>query len=198
MSPRVRIILASRSPRRKDLLRVLVPRFTIRAAHLDETPGKGERPESLVLRLARAKALAVAEAAGSGGDAVVIGADTIVVAGDRILGKPEDDRQARRMLRLLSGTSHRVITGVAAICGAEGKLVSGRRVTRVHFRKLSDAEIDAYVASGEPRDAAGAYQIQGGAARFVSRIEGSYSNVVGFPLDLVARLLARARSAGGR
>ncbi|MBI3449793.1 MAG: septum formation protein Maf [Acidobacteria bacterium] len=189
------MILASRSPRRKDLLRVIVSRFAVRPAHVDETPLPHETPESLATRLAKDKALAIARALNPGlarSRAVVIGSDTIVALGDLVLGKPGDDSEARRMLRLLSGRTHRVVTGVAVWSGAERKVRAGRRVTRVVFRKLSAAEIRDYVATGEPADAAGAYQIQGGAARFVLRVDGSYSNVVGLPLDLTARLLARS------
>ena len=174
---------------------MIAPRFAIRPAHLPETPLPGESPESLATRLAKEKALAVAGALRPGlsrSRAVVIGSDTIVALGSRVLGKPKDIAEARRMLRLLSGRTHRVVTGVAAWSGRDGKLRAGRRVTRVVFRAITAAEIRDYVATGEPADAAGAYQIQGGAARFVLRIEGSYSNVVGLPLDLVARLLARS------
>ncbi len=164
-------------------------------------PGDGETPEIFAVRLARQKAIAVAEGWLDRGrrrqaaerSALVIGADTVVALRHLILGKPGDAADARRMLGLLSGRRHRVVTGVAVLRRDDGRIFSGRSVTQVFFRRLSRREIAAYVAIGEPMDAAGAYQIQGRASVFIPRIEGSYTNVVGFPLDLVARLLARAR-----
>ena len=126
---------------------------------------------------------------------LVIGADTIVALGNRILGKPRDETEAREMLALLSGRRHRVVTAVAVWRGMDQRVFAARAVTQVVFRKLTRAEVLAYVATGEPMDAAGAYQIQGGAAAFIRRVQGSYTNVVGFPLGLVARLLGRARRA---
>jgi septum formation protein len=196
------LILASRSPRRRQLLRLIEPRFLVRPARIPEIPGDGETPERFALRMARQKAIAVADGwihrgrrhRAAGVSAIVIGADTVVALRDLILGKPGDAADARRMLQLLSGRRHRVVTGVAVRRGDDGRIFSGRSVTQVTFRPLSRREIAAYVATKEPMDAAGAYQIQGRASIFIPRIEGSYTNVVGFPLDLVARLLARATS----
>jgi len=195
------LILASRSPRRRRLLRLIEPRFLVVPARIPEMPGDGETPEIFAVRLARQKAIAVAEGWLDRGrrrqaaerSALVIGADTVVALRHLILGKPGDAADARRMLGLLSGRRHRVVTGVAVLRRDDGRIFSGRSVTQVFFRRLSRREIAAYVAIGEPMDAAGAYQIQGRASVFIPRIEGSYTNVVGFPLDLVARLLARAR-----
>jgi septum formation protein len=199
------LILASRSPRRRQLLRLIEPRFLVRPARIPEIPRAGEAPEDFALRMAREKAIAVAAGpidrsrrARSGWEkALVIGADTVVALRDRILGRPEDEADARRMLALLSGKRHRVVTGVAVRRGADGRIFAGMSVTQVTFRPLSRREIAAYVATREPMDAAGAYQIQGRAASFVPRIEGSYTNVVGFPLDLVARLIGRATHSPG-
>jgi septum formation protein len=195
------IILASRSPRRRHLLRLLGVTFSIRPARIPEVPLRGEKPEAHAMRLASEKALAVARrlASRSKGAAVIIGADTVVALGDRIFGKPRDGNDARRMLRALSGRTHRVITGISVWSGASGgRIVTDRSVTRVTFAPLSRSEIARYVATGEPMDAAGAYQIQGLAEAFIPAIEGSYSNVVGLPLYLVARLLELAGRSPAR
>ena len=191
------VLLASRSPRRRQLLRLLEPRFRRSTARIPETPRAGESPEACATRLARAKAVAVAARlnGSSRRRTIVLGADTIVAVGNRILGKPRDGKEARAMLASLSGKRHRVVTAVAVWRGPDKKVFAARAVTHVRFRRLTLAEIAAYVATREPMDAAGAYQIQGGAASFIRRIQGSYTNVVGFPLGLVARLLARARRA---
>jgi len=183
MSRRKRtLVLASGSPRRVELLRRAGIRCLVRPARVDETRLKGEKPAAYVLRLARAKA----EAARRPGERA-LGADTVVVIGSRILGKPGDAADAARMLRLLSGRSHRVLTG---ICLAGPRRSRAEVVeTRVWCRRLSRAEIAAYVASGEPFDKAGAYAIQGLASKFVERIEGCYSNVVGLPIERVYRML---------
>jgi len=188
------LVLASRSPRRRALLRLIDSRFVVRPARTPEIPLPGEAPERCAVRLAREKALAAFEALSPAERrrAIVIGADTIVAAGGRMLGKPADAADAKRMLRLLSGRRHRVVTGMAVLRGADGKVFPGRSVTQVVFRPLTDREIADYVRTREPMDAAGAYRIQGRAALFIPRIEGSYSNVVGFPVDLAARLIARA------
>lgn len=196
------LILASRSPRRRSLLKMIEPRFAVRPADLPEVPRAGEKPEAFAIRIAREKARAAANDLESRGrmtgrarrNILIIGADTVVALGDLILGKPDDLAGARRMLRLLSGKRHRVVTGVAVWRGSDQRIIAGRSVTQVVFRSLTPREIAAYVASGEPMDAAGAYRIQGRASAFIPRIEGSYSNVVGFPIDLVARLLERARA----
>jgi septum formation protein len=161
--------------------------FAVRPVEIDEQPLDGEPPERYVLRLAREKAAAAA-AAGRGPDEVVLAADTSVVIDGRILGKPEGDDDARRMLRLLSGREHEVLTGVAI--RRNGREQTAVASSRVLFRPLTAVEIDWYVASGEPRDKAGGYAVQGLASRFVEGIQGSYSNVVGLPISLVYQLLS--------
>ena len=179
-------MLASRSPRRADLLRSAGYRFTVRPSSTAEKARAGEAPAAVVTRLAMEKAVDVARRRRVG---LVLGADTIVVVGGEILGKPADDGEARRMLRHLSGRAHRVVTGVA-LCEAGGRLIdSASASTTVVFNRLSRAEIDWYVATGDPVDKAGAYGIQGGAALFVRGIRGSYSNVVGLPLEVVYSML---------
>jgi nucleoside triphosphate pyrophosphatase len=178
------LVLASASPRRRELLAAAGIRFEVLPVDIDETPADGESPDDHVKRLAREKAgAAFAERP----DTVVLGADTVVVAGGAILGKPRDAEDAARMLRALAGRAHQVLTGVA-VTGRRGTVVEVAR-TRVWFHPLSDGEIADYVASGEPHDKAGAYAIQGLASKFVERIDGSYSNVVGLPVALVYRLL---------
>lgn len=158
----------------------------MRPAHIPEDPRPGEGPIAYVVRLAREKAEAVfRELADSG--ATVLGADTTVTVDNLILGKPEDAADAARMLRLLSGRTHRVITGVAVATAAGTEVAA--EVTAVRFLTLSDDEIAGYVATGEPLDKAGAYAIQGRAARWIPRVEGCYFNVVGLPLALVTTLL---------
>jgi septum formation protein len=188
------LILASASPRRRELLTQAGFSFEVQAAHIAEDPLAGEEPIAYVTRLAREKAQAVWEqfargpAAGDSlDDLAILGADTTVTLDSQILGKPADAGDAARMLRLLSGRSHRVITGVA-LATAQGVEVAAE-VTGVRFLTLSDVEIEAYVATGEPMDKAGAYAIQGRAARWIPRIEGCYFNVVGLPLALVSALL---------
>lgn len=185
MSPRPELVLASASPRRIELLAQLgVTPDRIDPADIDETPLKGETPPRLAERLARAKAQAVAARAP---DAVVLAADTVVAVGRRLLEKAADEAEAVRFLRLLSGRNHRVFTGVAL---ARGHRVSTRVVeTRVSFKPLSDAEIAAYVATGDWRGKAGAYGIQGPAGAFVRRIVGSHPAVMGLPLYETANLL---------
>jgi septum formation protein len=178
------LVLASASPRRRELLAAAGITFEVLPVEVDETPASGETPAAHVQRLAREKA-----AAGLAlrPEAVVLGADTIVVAATQILGKPRDAEDAARMLRLLSGRAHEVLTGVA-LASARGTAVEMAR-TQVWFGALSEDEIADYIASGEPRDKAGAYAVQGLASRFVVRIDGSYSNIVGLPVALVYRLL---------
>jgi septum formation protein len=182
----VRLVLASASPRRADLLRSAGFEFQIEPVEVDEQPHDGEDPAVMVERLASEKA---ALAAMRFQDAVVLGADTVVVVEGVILGKPIDDQDAAGMLARLSGRSHEVLTGVAVQASGE-RLVAVER-TLVWFLALSAAEIAWYVASREPRDKAGAYAVQGLASRFVTRIEGSYSNVVGLPVARVYELLNR-------
>jgi septum formation protein len=179
----LKLVLASRSPRRAELLSAAGFEFTVRAADVDETPRDGESPRAYVLRLAEEKARAVP---GCNGE-TVLAADTTVVLGNEIMGKPTDTADAVRMLRALAGQRHEVIT---AICLKRGeRLVVDVSSTAVWFAPLSDTEIAEYVASGEPMDKAGAYGIQGLASRFIERIDGSYTNVVGLPVALTYRHL---------
>jgi septum formation protein len=180
----LRLILASSSARRAELLRAAGIAFEIVPAEIDERPLAGETPAAHVERLAREKAGAVAP---QHPRAEILAADTTVVIDGLMLGKPADDTEARAMLTRLSGRTHEVLTGVALI--RDGHLASAVDTTSVRFVPMSDADIDWYVASGEPWGKAGAYGIQGLASRFVDRIEGSYSNVVGLPMALVWRLL---------
>jgi septum formation protein len=183
------LILASASPRRADLLRAAGIEFELEAAEIDEDPLPGESPDQYVLRVARDKAEAVA-CRKSGN--LVLAADTTVVVGGSILGKPADDGEARAMLQRLSGREHLVMTGVVLRNGRREFAAVER--TRVRFLPLDAEEIDRYIASGEPHDKAGAYAIQGGASRFIDQLDGSYTNVVGLPIGRVCSLL---REAGG-
>lgn len=191
------LILASASPRRRELLTQAGLSFEVHPAHIPEDPLPDEDPIAYVTRLAREKAevvfkkLSGEDGTHGGPNALaVLGADTTVTLDGQILGKPADAADAVRMLRLLSGRSHRVVTGVA-LATAHGIEVAAE-VTGVQFLTLSQEEIEAYVATGEPMDKAGAYAIQGTASRWISRIEGSYSNVVGLPVALVYRLLCES------
>jgi nucleoside triphosphate pyrophosphatase len=178
------LILASQSPRRSELLATAGFQFIVRSRPVEEIRASGESPVEYVRRLARAKAEAACDAHGST-EEIVLGADTVVVLGDRVLEKPVDADDAREMLRALSGRQHVVITGIC-LMRAE-RVIVDHESTRVHFVELTDGEIDAYVLSGEPMDKAGAYAIQGLASKFVDRIEGCYFNVMGLPLALVYR-----------
>ena len=188
----MRLILASASPRRAEILRDAGIGFETRVAMVDESRRPSELPDDYVRRLALAKAQAAMNAKDDG-DILYVGADTIVLAGDAILGKPESEEEARAMLWQLSGAVHEVRTGLAVL----RRPVSTERVvvetTRVHFAPLSEEDIDSYVATGEPFDKAGAYAIQGVAGRYVTRVEGCYFNVVGLPL---ARLWSLMRELG--
>jgi septum formation protein len=188
----VHLILASASPRRAELLRSAGYDFEIRAVDIDERSKPGEPPAEYVERLAREKALRALDGA-SGfsrtGDLVVLGADTAVVVGETILGKPHDAEDAARMLRRLSGRSHQVMTGVCLQTAQRS--VSHVEISNVTFAPLTEDQIAWYVASGEGVDKAGAYAIQGLASRFIPRIEGSYSNVVGLPIAVVSDLLSQ-------
>ncbi|KAA6187268.1 septum formation inhibitor Maf [Thiohalocapsa marina] len=181
----VALYLASRSPRRRELLQQLGLAHGLLPADVDESPLPGESAEAFVIRIALEKARAGRQVAPS--PLPVLGADTAVVCDGRILGKPADAADAAAMLALLSGRAHRVLTGVAVLGQREQTVLSE---TRVQFRQIAPAEADAYWASGEPRDKAGAYAIQGRGALFVERISGSYTGVVGLPLFETARLLA--------
>lgn len=179
-----RLILASASPRRRELLETAGWVIEVEAAHIDESLLPGEQAEPYVSRLAREKARAIARRH-AGEAALVLGADTTVVHRGEILGKPGSRDEALSMLRTLSGTSHLVHTGVC-LAHAEGHFERcAVDTTQVWFAPLSEAEIDTYIESGEPFDKAGAYAIQGRAGQFIPRIEGSWSNVVGLPLHLV-------------
>lgn len=182
------LILASRSPRRAELLAAAGISFEVLAADIDETPRDGEIPAAYVERLAIEKALAVLALRPS---ARVLGADTTVAIDGLILGKPADTSEASDMLRLLRGRAHDVFTGVA-VASASG-LQSAVAHTRVWFRWMTDEDISWYVASGQPMDKAGAYGIQGLASRFIDRIEGSYTNVVGLPVALVSSILSQEK-----
>ncbi len=183
------LVLGSASPRRRELLTQAGYTFTVHPAHVPEDPLPGEAPIAYVTRLAREKAQAVFTelAPRTPGKLQVLGADTTVTLDNQILAKPEDPADAARMLRLLSGRSHHVITGVAVVTPQAAEVAA--EVTAVRFLTLTDAEIEAYVATGEPMDKAGAYAIQGRAARWIPRIEGCYFNVVGLPLALVTAML---------
>lgn len=181
------IVLASASPRRRELLGVRLAGddahdLVIRPADVDETPIAGESPEALVARLAAMKAAAIE----CGADDLVVAADTVVAVDDEILGKPDDEAHAARMLARLSGTTHRVITGVHLLRGDDARHAVDS--TQITFRPLHADEISAYVATGEPMDKAGSFAIQGLAADFVTGIDGSHDNVVGLPVDVVVRL----------
>ena len=182
----MRLILASASPRRAELLTNAGFTFDVQPADVDETPLRDEPPAGYALRVARDKARLIQAATPEAGS-LILAADTVVVARDRILGKPADAAESRAMLKLLSGEVHEVHTGVVILGdGAESAEVV---TSRVRFVRLSDREIEWYVASGEPEGKAGAYAIQGRAARFIDWIEGSWSNIVGLPVAAVYRLL---------
>lgn len=183
----MRFLLASASPRRAELLQSAGFEFDVRPANVDESVQPGEAPEAYALRVATDKARAmVGEAAGR----IVLAADTVVVIEGQILGKPADAADAARMLGLLSGRRHQVLTAVV-LATAEGEMATGVEQTAVEVMHLSPDEIASYVATGEPMDKAGAYAVQGLASRWVTRIDGSYSGVVGLPVALVHRLASR-------
>jgi septum formation protein len=211
----VRLILASASPRRAELLRAAGYEFDVHAVEIDESPKVGESPVEYVERLAQEKsARALAELLRAGpaeagphvrsrldmasgfsrtADAMILGADTAVVIGGEILGKPHDVEDAARMLRLLSGRTHQVMTGVCV--GAADRSISHVEISAVTFAPLTEDQIAWYVSSGEGRDKAGGYAIQGLASRFIPRIEGSYSNIVGLPIAVVDDLILRLTTA---
>ncbi|MBE5781443.1 MAG: septum formation protein Maf [Clostridiales bacterium] len=182
-----RIVLASASPRRREYLSLLGYDYTCMAADVDESGVRAESPAALSMALAALKARAVAKEAGE--NTIVIGADTIVVLCDAVLGKPKDDADAHRMLKMLSGKAHEVYTGLCVIDTLTGTEVRDYRCTKVHMQEISDEERTAYVASGESRDKAGAYAIQGGASKFITHIEGCYFNVLGLPINALYEIL---------
>ena len=177
------LILASQSPRRRELLGLFHIPFTVRVADIDETMDPQKSPYDEVARVSLQKALAVARDA----DDVVIAADTIVVCQGQVLGKPTDEADAYRMLRLLSGRDHQVMTGMAVLRGQQQ--IVRTEVTDIHFRELSDREIEAYIRTGEPMDKAGSYGIQGGAALFAEKLVGDYYNVMGLPVCRLGQIL---------
>ncbi|SRR6266498_691539 len=184
-----KLMLASKSPRRAEILRAVGWEFEAVAADIDETRFASEDALSYVARLARAKAEAVA---GKLNEWLVLGADTVVLVDSRILGQPRDDEDARRMLQLLNGRWHEVLTGVALVRSGQAlQVVVDHEITRVRFAEMSADEIDGYVSSGEPMGKAGAYAIQGRAALFIEEIQGDYFNVVGLPIRLVYEMSRR-------
>ena len=181
----MQLILASASPRRKALLSLFGIPFTIRAADIDETMDPEKPPFDEVARVSRSKALAVSRENSD----IVIAADTIVVCQGKVLGKPHSEGEAAAMLRLLSGRDHQVMTGCTILYG--DRVETFTEVTSLHFRSLSEKEIQKYVRSGEPMDKAGAYGIQGGAALFCEKLEGDYYNVMGLPVCRLYETLCR-------
>ncbi|HUS10686.1 MAG TPA: Maf family protein [Pyrinomonadaceae bacterium] len=187
---REKIVLASQSPRRAEILTTVGWQFEAIAANIDETRFPSEDAPTYVKRLAQIKAETVAKQIVSGG--LVLGADTVVVIDEEILGQPRDDDDARRMLSLLSGKWHQVVTGVALLRGSAAQQTSvGQQTTRVLFAKLSSEQIDWYVSTGEPKGKAGAYAIQGKGALLIEEIQGDYFNVVGLPVRLVFELMRK-------
>jgi septum formation protein len=183
--PAIRLVLASSSPRRRELLASTGVSFEVRSPDVDETPFEGEAPSAYVERIALAKVATVSLTA----DEVALAADTTVVAGDRLFGKPSGEADARRMLHALSGTTHDVHTAVAV--RHQDQVCHDVATTLVTFAPLADEDVQWYVRSGEPLDKAGAYALQGGGGLFVRAVDGSPTNVVGLPLTLVVELLDR-------
>ena len=181
----MQLILASQSPRRKELLGLFHIPFTVRVADIDETMDPGLSPCGGVAQISRKKADAVER----GPEDVVVAADTIVVCQGQVLGKPKDEEDALRMLRLLSGRDHQVMTGMTVLRGDAAETCT--EVTDIHFRPLSDREIRSYIATGEPLDKAGSYGIQGGAALFAEKMVGDYYNVMGLPVCRLYQILTR-------
>jgi len=187
----MKLILASSSPRRAEILANAGLPFSVLSSAVDESPHLGETPAALVQRLANAKAdLVTARAVGP---AIILAADTVVVLDDKIFGKPNSIEDARHMLRQLSGRTHSVLTGVALIRLPDGERRQFIESTLVHFRPITDGELSSFLATEEPYDKAGAYAIQGQAGRYIPRIEGCYFNVVGLPLS---RVLTELRALG--
>jgi nucleoside triphosphate pyrophosphatase len=187
-----KLILASRSPRRAEILSAVGWPYDVMAAGVDESVRADESPVEYVKRLAVTKAAAVATKLEDG---LVLGADTTVVIQNQILGQPVDDEDARRMLKMLSGRWHEVLTGVALIRSETAERVVDYETTRVRFAELTDHEIDWYIASHEPLDKAGAYGVQGKAALFVEEIQGDYFNIMGLPIRLIYELRRRLQNS---
>jgi septum formation protein len=185
-----KLVLASSSPRRAEILRATGWPFEIVAANIDESAREGEGVVEYVERLACEKAEAVAEARQAG---LVLGADTVVAVAGQVLGKPADEEDARRMLRLLSGRWHDVLSGVALVRAETNEVLVAHEQTRVRFAPLSDEEIEWYVSTGETTDKAGAYAVQGRASLFIEEIEGDYWNIVGLPIRLVYKLAQESK-----
>ena len=179
----MQLILASQSPRRKELLGLFRIPFQIRVADIDETMDPDRPAAEEVARVSRAKAMAIPRQPRD----VVVAADTIVVCGGQVLGKPKDKDDAYRMLRLLSGRDHQVMTGMTVLRGEQA--LTTTEITDIHFRQLTDREILGYIATGEPMDKAGSYGIQGGAALFAEKLHGDYYNVMGLPVCRLGQLL---------
>ena len=182
----MQLILASQSPRRKALMELFHIPFAVVVANIDETMDPAKSPAEEVARVSRMKAAATPH----GDDDVVVAADTIVVCDGKVLGKPADEADAYRMLKLLSGKDHQVMTGLTVLRGEKETVCT--EVTDIHFRELSDKEIHAYIRTGEPMDKAGAYGIQGGAALFVEKMVGDYYNVMGLPVCRLGQILKTA------
>lgn len=191
------LVLGSGSPRRRELLARAGIAFEVQAADIDERALPGEAPPALAARLAREKALAIARRVGAPPTRIVLGADTIVVVDDDVLGKPEDPDDAVRLLGRLVGRSHRVLTAVSIVASGGGAERAALVESRVSMRAASLEEIRRYVATGEPLDKAGAYAAQGEGRRFIERIEGSETNVIGLPMHETLALLREAWLDGG-
>lgn len=179
------LILASQSPRRRELLGLITKNFLVRAADIDESMDMSRPASEEVARVSRKKAMAVTREEGD----VVVAADTIVVCGGEILGKPKDEADAFRMLSMLSGRDHQVMTGMTVV--RDDEIHTCTEITDIHFRDLLPQEIQAYIATGEPMDKAGSYGIQGGAALFATKVQGDYYNVMGLPVCRLAMTLRK-------
>ncbi len=190
--PASSLVLASGSPRRRDLLSRLEVPFAVVPAEIEETAHPGEAPRALAERLAREKAEAVVAQLGRTPRCVVLGSDTIVVIGEEVLGKPRDPEHALALLRKLSGRTHLVMTGIAVVESDTGRARSRVVESRVTLRKADDAELRDYVATGESLDKAGAYALQGAGRRFIAGVEGSETNVIGLPLEETVAMLQDA------
>lgn len=186
MHPRSKLVLASQSPRRRELLKLLYGEFEVVSSQVSEVSKRNEAPEDVVQRLAKAKAEAVQALRPN---FTIIGADTVVVCAGQVLGKPDSEESARNMLIRLSGRTHEVLTGLCVLHERQCHL--GISKTEVQFSSLSDREIEDYLKTGEPLDKAGAYAIQGYASRYVEKIDGCYFNVVGLPISLLYRMLQK-------